>query len=84
MLTSAVVLQRSDARNALAFLTVDECGTDRSNVTLEPAQLPEAVGYNPQAGMTDLVDAIQRQQDGVLALDRGKGRGYRVTLQSKP
>lgn len=82
MLTSAVVLQRADVDSALSHLSIDECSDDRSNITLEPAALPEAVSHNPQVGMTDLVDAIQLQHSGVLALDRGKGRGYRVTLES--
>jgi len=80
MLSSAVVLQRADAANALAHLTVDDCSDDRSNLTIAPAELATGFAHSPQVGMTDLVDAIQRRATGVLALDRGKGRGYRVTL----
>lgn len=80
MLSSAVVLQPAGAPNALAHLTVEHCSEDRSNITIAPAEIATGFANSPQIGMTDLVDAIQRGQQGVLALDRGNGRGYRVTL----
>lgn len=80
MLSAAVVLQPEGAANALAHLTVDACGDDRSDITVASADLAEGFAHSPQVGMMDLVDAIQRGQSGKLALDRGTGRGYRVTL----
>lgn len=80
MLSAAVVLQAAGAPHALAHLTVDDCGDDRSDITVAPADLAEGFAHSPQVGMMDLVDAIQRGQLGKLALDRGTGRGYRVTL----
>jgi hypothetical protein len=80
MLSSAVVLQPADAPNAITHLTVDDCNADRSNITIGNAEIAAGFANSPQIGMIDLVDAIQREQSGVLALDRGKGRGYRVTL----
>ncbi|MFT7535300.1 MAG: hypothetical protein ACI85K_001252 [Hyphomicrobiaceae bacterium] len=80
MLSAAVVLQREGAEGALTHLTVDDCNDDRSGITIAPAELAEGFAHSPQVGMADLVDAIQRGQSGTLALDRGNGRGYRVTM----
>ena len=80
MLSSAVVLQPAGTANALAHLTVDNCSDDRGNITIGPAEIASGFANSPQIGMTDLVDAILHEREGVLALDRGNGRGYRVTL----
>lgn len=48
--------------------------------TVEPAALEQDLGRNPQAGLADLVDAIARGRSGVVALDRGTGRGYRAEV----
>tara|TARA_R110002072_G_scaffold303070_1_gene492781 strand:- start:12016 stop:12801 length:786 start_codon:yes stop_codon:yes gene_type:complete len=80
MLSAAVVLQPEGAANAIAHLSVDDCSDDRSGITLPAAEFAEGFAHSPQVGMADLVDAIQRGLTGTLALDRGNGRGYRVTL----
>lgn len=80
MLSAAVVLQREGHERAITHLSVGDCGEDRSEITIAPGAFAEGFGHSPQVGMADLVDAIQRNQNGVLALDRGNGRGYRVTL----
>ncbi|HIE71811.1 MAG TPA: hypothetical protein EYP98_17430 [Planctomycetes bacterium] len=82
MLSAALVLQPEGAANALAHLTIDDCGDDRENITIAPAELAVGFANSPQAGMMDLLDAIQRGESGKLVLDRGTGRGYRVTLTS--
>jgi hypothetical protein len=82
MLSAAVVLQPEGTEGALSHLTVDDCSENRSGISIAPAEFAEGFSHNPQAGMADLVDAIQRGQTGTLALDRGNGRGYRVTLDT--
>ena len=49
------------------------------------ADLPAATGdpgliHNPQIGMLDLINAVQRKQPGKVALDRGTGHGYLAQL----
>ena len=82
MLSAAVVLQPEGTGGALSHLIVDDCSENRSGISIAPAEFAEGFSHNPQAGMADLVDAIQRGQTGTLALDRGNGRGYRVTLDN--
>ncbi len=77
MLAGAVVLTKAGASNALATMRVDVGG----DATLPPADAPEAFGHNPQVGVLDLIDAVQRGARGALRLDRGKGRGYLAHLQ---
>lgn len=49
---------------------------------VEPwAELAPELARNPQAGMLDLVDAVLRRRQGVLRLDRGRGRGYAVEIR---
>lgn len=47
---------------------------------LEPAGLDATTSRNPQAGMTDLVNAAARGWRGRVRLDRGLGRGYCAVL----
>lgn len=82
MLSAAVVLQPAGAANALAHLTVDDCRKERDDLTVAPTDFAAGFAQSPQVGMADLVDAIQRGESGVLGLDRGNGRGYRVTLET--
>lgn len=50
--------------------------------TCGPCDAPRRVAENPNAGMLDLVDAIARGRMGTLRLDRGRGRGFTVTLSA--
>ena len=77
MLAAAVVLTRTRTAGALADLTVD--GTGEGD--LGAADVVDAFGHNPQVGMIDLIDAVQRGAAGALRLDRGKGRGYLARLR---
>lgn len=76
LLAAAVVLAPADTDKALMRLTMPGDGP----VTVAAADLDELTARNPQAGMLDLVDAVQRGATGTLALDRGAGRGFTVTL----
>jgi len=49
--------------------------------TLPGAELSPLVAHNPQAGLVDLVAAVQRGASGSLVLDRGTGRGYVAHLE---
>ena len=80
MLTAAVVLSKEPGDASLAQLTI--AGTGDEPATIAPADVAEGFAHNPQVGMADLVDAIQRGASGTLRLDRGKGRGYRVALEA--
>ncbi len=77
MLAGAVVLRNEGAPGALATLHVDIGGEG----DLAPADAPENFAHNPQVGILDLIDAVQRGARGALRLDRGKGRGYLAHLQ---
>jgi len=77
-LAGAVVLTRADAPGAKAQLTIDVGG----EADLAPAELADAFGHNPQVGILDLIDAVQRGATGALRLDRGKGRGYLAHLRA--
>ena len=72
MLAGAVVLTRADAPGARAQLTIEAGGA----ADLTPADVADAFAHNPQVGMLDLIDAVQRGAVGTLRLDRGIGRGY--------
>jgi hypothetical protein len=80
MLAAAVVLARRGAPNTIGDLAL----ANDFDVTLPPAELADGVGHNPQAGLADLVDTALRRASGVLALDRGRGRGYRVRFEAAP
>ncbi|MCK5942042.1 MAG: beta-ketoacyl synthase chain length factor [Planctomycetes bacterium] len=77
MLAGAVVLTRAGAGRAQAHLQVGTDGT----ADVAAADAPEPFTHNPQVGMLDLIDALQRGDAGHLRLDRGKGRGYLAHLQ---
>ena len=77
MLAGAVVLTRDSAAAPLTTLRVQIDG----HATLSPADVADAFGHNPQVGIVDLIDAVQRRASGALRLDRGKGRGYLAHLQ---
>lgn len=46
-----------------------------------PAALLDTIGRNPNVGLLDLVVALHRNQEGVMRLDRGAGRGYSVRIR---
>ena len=77
MLTAAVALAPVDADvTGAATITLPE----RVPATLEPATLSPTAARNPCAGMIDLISALARGEDGRVALDRGRGRGWSVEL----
>ncbi|MFN3239907.1 MAG: beta-ketoacyl synthase chain length factor [Planctomycetota bacterium] len=78
MLAGAVVLTRAGAAGAHAHLTV---ATDGS-ADVDASDVAEGFSHNPQVGIVDLIDAIQRGATGALRLDRGKGRGYLARLEA--
>ena len=90
MLAAALVLTRADldAARALATLRLSG-GAAVEGASATATDLPvdafaPTLAHNPQVGLADLVDAVQRGRSGSLRLDRGKGRGYRAELRSKP
>lgn len=46
------------------------------NATLGFADVGDGLVDNPQVGMLDLIDAVQRKRTGLVAMDRGTGNGY--------
>lgn len=73
--TIALVPPQSDAPR-LARLTGPHLGA----ATVPPAQVPPRLGRNPQVGLLDLVAAILAGRTGTVALDRGRGTGWCVTV----
>ncbi len=74
---AALVIEPADTQNkVLARL--------RGPLFVEPtiggAEASPEVSLNPQMGLLDLVDAIQRGKRGMLRLDRGRGRGWCVAV----
>lgn len=47
---------------------------------LLPAPLPPVIARNPQVGLVDLLRAVLAREPGVVALDRGRGRGAGARL----
>jgi Beta-ketoacyl synthase, N-terminal domain len=52
--------------------------------SLPAPALPAPLASNPNAGLLDLIDAVTRGLTGTLRLDRGRGRGFAVTLSRTP
>lgn len=77
MLAAAVVLAPAETTPCLATITLP---TDEA-APVSPAPIDGGLAKNPQVGMLDLVDAVLRGARGVIALDRGAGRGYRALLE---
>lgn len=73
--TVALVPPDSDGPR-LARLT----GPHRGPADLPPVDLPPRLGRNPQVGLLDLVAAILAGNTGTVALDRGRGTGFCVTV----
>lgn len=73
MLAAALVLAPA-GESGLARLQLVSDG-EAAPASLEPAG-EDALAGNPTVGMFDLVAAIAREERGVVALDRGHGRGY--------
>ncbi len=49
---------------------------------IKPRDADSALGRNPNVGLLDLVTAIRDGAEGLVALDRGEGRGYTVRLET--
>ena len=77
MLASAVVLAPL-ATSAAPLATLRVLANGRA--TIAPGPFSELHCNNPQIGLASLVDAVQRGARGLLALDRGSGRGYLADL----
>lgn len=78
MLATALVLAPLDrAPNPLALLRITDAG--------EPLPVSDRFGplllENPQCGLAAIADAVLARRSGVVALDRGNGRGYRAVLE---
>ena len=78
--------ERFDAVAAAVCIEGVDSGTDKAlarirgplfaEPTIEGADADPRVALNPQMGLLDLVDAIQKGKRGLLRLDRGRGRGW--------
>ena len=78
MLAGAIVLSKPGTASAHAHLTIDMDG----EADLAGCDVAEPFTHNPQVGILDLLDAIQKGATGTLRLDRGKGRGYLAHLEA--
>jgi hypothetical protein len=76
LLAAAIILAPANSPRRLATLQL----TSATPVTLPPADVDGGLVHNPQMGLVDLVDAVQRRCTGTLALDRGRGRGYLAVI----
>lgn len=65
----------------IATISSPELGTSRE--AGRKAALSARSAANPMAGMLDLIDAIQQNHSGHVCLDRGRGRGWSVTVEAK-
>ncbi len=75
--TAAIALVPADSEaNVLARLR----GPSHEPPTLPPADVPPAMGRNPQIGLVDLVAAVLIGKPGFVSLDRGRGTGWSVEL----
>lgn len=76
LLSAAVVLAPvEEAANSLATLEVV-----REGEALAPTKLDPLMIHNPQVGLLDLIDAVQKRSAGLTRLDRGTGLGYLAKL----
>ncbi len=81
MLASAVVLvPLSSTTKQLATLRI----VAGQPPTIARGKFSQVLVDNPQWGLAALVDAVQRGVTGVLALDRGTGRGYGAQVGPAP
>jgi hypothetical protein len=77
MLTAAIALGPvTSASDSLAVIELPSLEPGN----LERADLSSPASRNPCAGMLDLIDAIHRHDEGRVALDRGRGRGWSASL----
>lgn len=79
LVAAAVVLAPAGAAGALTRLTMPAVGPS----TVAAAALEDGMAHNPQVGLLDLVDAVQRGASGTIALDRGEGSGYMASLAAR-
>ncbi|MFK7895771.1 MAG: beta-ketoacyl synthase chain length factor [Myxococcota bacterium] len=57
-------------------------GEGSAGTVLTPGEMDAALGRNPNVGLLDLVTAVRRGVPGVVALDRGEGRGFVIRLET--
>ncbi len=72
---AAVALSPTPTEGALS-IAIEAVG----EATLDAAPIDPRSARNPNAGLLDLIAAWSRGQAGVVALDRGRGRGYLARL----
>lgn len=77
LLACAIALAPVERAPAAPRLSALRAGVE---ATVPRANVSERVARNPNAGLLDLVDAIARGHRGTVALDRGAGTGFCVTL----
>jgi len=80
LLTAAIVLAPVEAGTSLPRLSAPSIAT----ADIVTRDVPAAIGQNPSVGLLDLVWAISSRESGTLALDRGAGRGYTVSIDCDP
>lgn len=84
LMAAALVVQSEPAEApVLARLGVPRARRD-DDVLLAVAPVPPTLVRHPQIGLLDLAAAILRQEHGVVALDRGGGRGWVVPVDARP
>lgn len=66
-------------RPALARLV----GPHRNGAPDLPPDRPPTLALHPQVGLLDLAEAILRRRASCVALDRGRGQGWRVDVESR-
>ncbi len=81
MLAVAIALAApgSDAP-VLARLRGPHLGATDQGARVPAAEVSARMGRNPQVGLLDVVAAILRGDTGEVSLDRGRGRGWCVTV----
>jgi hypothetical protein len=55
-------------------------GPWRGDAVLHPVEVSDRLGRNPQVGLLDLAAAILAGRTGTIALDRGRGSGWCVSI----
>ncbi|MFT7579362.1 MAG: hypothetical protein ACI9MR_001026 [Myxococcota bacterium] len=86
MLATALVLApAADAQDGALATMRGPFVVAADEVCVPPSDaIGATVARNPQVGLLDLIDAVQRQRYGVIRLDRGRGRGWAVELTPPP
>lgn len=81
MLAAAITLAPAGSEApVLARLRGPHLDAAAQGARVPAADVPPRLGRSPQVGLLDLVAAILSGHEGVVSLDRGRGRGWCVTL----